>query len=200
MYYYERVSLPALHTMLFISFLESVPYSQYLLNCEYYYLLVQFYIFQYFYIFISIFFSIRNSCVTKQPVQIMRTSTILSLLAVVALTSSCVYAKRFSDAEKKLNAINSHKQSVEKWKKLYSLKPAAEQQAKQPLATVTKLEENNVSSGVKQQALKPSPPKVSFQQQQQQPQPNNKPVITKNPKEEKQKKERYAFFCLVLLW
>lgn len=132
-------------------------------------------------------FKIPYSCVAepKQPVRIMRTSTILSLLAVVALASSCVYAKRFTDAEKKLNAVKSHNLSVEKWKKLYSLKPAAEQQ---PLATATKLEESN--------ALKPSPPKASFQQQ---PQPNNKPVITKNPKEEKQKKERYSvFLCLVV--
>ena len=120
---------------------------------------------------------------------------------MVALASSCVYAKRFTDAEKKLNAIKSHNLSVEKWKKLYSLKPAAEQKVKpkeQPLATVTKMEDN-VSSGVKQQALKPSPPKAQFQQQpQQQPQPNNTPVITKNPKEEKQKKERYVMVFRLL--
>ena len=117
-------------------------------------------------------------------------------LLVVALAASSLHAKRFTDAEKKLNAIQSHNLSVEKWKKLYSLKPAAEQQAKpqqqKPSATVTDTEKN-VNSGVKQQALKPSPPKAQFDEQQQPLQNKPAPVITKDPKEEKQKKERY--FC-----
>ena len=130
----------------------------------------------------------------------MRTLLVLPLLVLLAalILPSRLHARRFTDAEKKLNAVNSHNLSVQKWKKLYSLKPAAEQAAKSVAAHT----EENVSSGVtSKQVLKPSPPKTAqFQQQpQQQQQQSIAPVITKNPKEEKQKKERYFSFFTTLI-
>ena len=131
----------------------------------------------------------------------MRTIHII-LLSIVILASS-LQARRFTDAEKKLNAIKNHQLSVEKWKKLYSLKPASEQPQKPqkpPTATVTQTEEK-VSSAVsnkkpqpQQQSkpLKPSPPKQpQYNKPQPKPQPKPAPTIQKDPKEEKQKKERY---------